>query len=71
MDKDYGINNMNGISDREEIDLSINRLNVLSKKRNKFSLNNLNGFTESDDIIFSLTDLNGMSGGGSSPGPKT
>lgn len=70
MTSNFGINNMNGISDNDRISLGINNMNGSTNRDDiSFSYTNLNGVSDRDNAIYRINDMNGISfpSGSSSP----
>ncbi|WP_444659430.1 hypothetical protein ACRQV7_03225 [Caproiciproducens sp. R2] len=62
MTSNFSINNMNGISNKDEVRFGINNMNALTD-RNDISLryDNENGVSELDSVIYHINNMNGIS----------
>ncbi|MCF0131393.1 MAG: hypothetical protein HUJ71_06670 [Pseudobutyrivibrio sp.] len=57
--KEYGFQNMNGMSENEDKTCGLNDMNCLGEDEKKnYDLNNMNAATKKDDKSCSITDMN-------------
>ncbi|MGX8700406.1 hypothetical protein [Caproiciproducens sp.] len=62
MTSNFNINNMNGISNKDEVRFGINNMNALTDRNDiSFRYDNENGVSELDSVVYHINNMNGIS----------